>query len=170
MFCFLNGGEEKPSGFHFYYFRLIELFKWCLLFFFFPLELQTLEMKKVVKSYNKMAAVLLEFELIYHRAWCRFADQARNALCASLLVRHPETKVWFILGITVALFHITHATLIISWIDIHSIKIILIGLKNELLKLLGFFFLFCVYLWYRLHHVFFFIRLLSHSGHKRGSI
>uniref|UniRef100_A0A8C3PI70 Uncharacterized protein n=2 Tax=Charadriiformes TaxID=8906 RepID=A0A8C3PI70_9CHAR len=55
--------------------------------------LKTLEMKKVVKSYNEMAAVLLEFELIYHRAWCMFADQARNALCASLLVRHPETKV-----------------------------------------------------------------------------
>uniref|UniRef100_A0A8B9I210 Dynein axonemal heavy chain 5 n=1 Tax=Anser brachyrhynchus TaxID=132585 RepID=A0A8B9I210_9AVES len=55
--------------------------------------LKTLEMKKVVKSYNKMAAVLLEFELIYHRAWCRFADQARNALYASLLVRHQETKV-----------------------------------------------------------------------------
>ncbi|KAM6444422.1 dynein axonemal heavy chain 5-like [Rhynochetos jubatus] len=54
--------------------------------------LKTLEMKKVVKIYNKMAAVLLEFELIYHRAWCRFADQARNALYASLLVRHPETK------------------------------------------------------------------------------
>uniref|UniRef100_A0A8C4UAF2 Dynein axonemal heavy chain 5 n=1 Tax=Falco tinnunculus TaxID=100819 RepID=A0A8C4UAF2_FALTI len=61
--------------------------------FFFYFELQTLEMKKVVKSYNKMASVLLEFELIYHRAWCRFADQARNALCTSLLVRHPETKV-----------------------------------------------------------------------------
>uniref|UniRef100_A0A8C3UM51 Dynein axonemal heavy chain 5 n=1 Tax=Catharus ustulatus TaxID=91951 RepID=A0A8C3UM51_CATUS len=55
--------------------------------------LKTMEMKKVIKNYNKMAAVLLEFELIYHRAWCGFADQARNALCASLLVRHPETKV-----------------------------------------------------------------------------
>uniref|UniRef100_A0A669P7L0 AAA+ ATPase domain-containing protein n=1 Tax=Phasianus colchicus TaxID=9054 RepID=A0A669P7L0_PHACC len=55
--------------------------------------LNTLEMKKVAKNYNKMAAVLLEFELIYYRAWCRFADQARNALHAFLLVRHPETKV-----------------------------------------------------------------------------
>uniref|UniRef100_A0A8C0URF6 Dynein heavy chain 5, axonemal-like n=1 Tax=Cyanistes caeruleus TaxID=156563 RepID=A0A8C0URF6_CYACU len=55
--------------------------------------LKTMEMKKVIKNYNKMAAVLLEFELIYYRAWCRFAYQARNALCASLLVRHPETKV-----------------------------------------------------------------------------
>ncbi|XP_051465193.1 dynein axonemal heavy chain 5-like [Apus apus] len=54
--------------------------------------LKTLEMKKVVKSYNKMAAVLLEFEFIYHRAWCRFAEWARNALYSSLLVRHPETK------------------------------------------------------------------------------
>lgn len=61
--------------------------------FFPPSKLQTTEMKKVIKDYNKMAAVLLEFEIIYHRAWCRFADQARNALCASLLVRHPETKV-----------------------------------------------------------------------------
>uniref|UniRef100_A0A8C2T2W8 Dynein heavy chain 5, axonemal-like n=1 Tax=Coturnix japonica TaxID=93934 RepID=A0A8C2T2W8_COTJA len=58
-----------------------------------PTLLKTLEMKKVAKSYNKMAAVLLEFELIYYRAWCRFADQARNALYAFLLVRHPETKV-----------------------------------------------------------------------------
>ncbi|XP_027499865.1 dynein heavy chain 5, axonemal-like isoform X3 [Corapipo altera] len=58
--------------------------------------LKTLEMKKVVKNYNKMAAVLLEFELIYYRAWCRFADQARNALCASLLARHPETKELFV--------------------------------------------------------------------------
>uniref|UniRef100_H0ZEC1 Dynein axonemal heavy chain 5 n=1 Tax=Taeniopygia guttata TaxID=59729 RepID=H0ZEC1_TAEGU len=58
--------------------------------------LKTMEMKKVIKNYNKMAAVLLEFELIYHRAWCRFADQARNALCASLLVRHPETKIFLL--------------------------------------------------------------------------
>uniref|UniRef100_A0A8D2QAK1 Dynein, axonemal, heavy chain 5 n=1 Tax=Zonotrichia albicollis TaxID=44394 RepID=A0A8D2QAK1_ZONAL len=64
-----------------------------VLFLFFPPKLQTVEMKKVIKNYNKMAAVLLEFEIIYHRAWYRFADQARNALCASLLVRHPETKV-----------------------------------------------------------------------------
>nr|XP_026646778.1 dynein heavy chain 5, axonemal isoform X3 [Zonotrichia albicollis] len=58
--------------------------------------LKTVEMKKVIKNYNKMAAVLLEFEIIYHRAWYRFADQARNALCASLLVRHPETKELFV--------------------------------------------------------------------------
>ncbi|XP_023777494.1 dynein heavy chain 5, axonemal-like isoform X1 [Cyanistes caeruleus] len=58
--------------------------------------LKTMEMKKVIKNYNKMAAVLLEFELIYYRAWCRFAYQARNALCASLLVRHPETKELFV--------------------------------------------------------------------------
>uniref|UniRef100_A0A8C5X2W6 Dynein axonemal heavy chain 5 n=1 Tax=Malurus cyaneus samueli TaxID=2593467 RepID=A0A8C5X2W6_9PASS len=55
--------------------------------------LKTLEMKKVIKNYNKMAAVLLEFEFIYYRSWCRFADQARNALCASLLARHPETQM-----------------------------------------------------------------------------
>uniref|UniRef100_A0A452H0T0 Dynein axonemal heavy chain 5 n=1 Tax=Gopherus agassizii TaxID=38772 RepID=A0A452H0T0_9SAUR len=58
--------------------------------------LKTPEMKKVIWSYNKMAAVLLEFELLYHRAWCRFAEQAKNGLRASLLVRHPETKELFV--------------------------------------------------------------------------
>ncbi|EMP33916.1 Dynein heavy chain 8, axonemal [Chelonia mydas] len=58
--------------------------------------LQTPEMKKVIWSYNKMAAVLLEFELLYHRAWCRFAEQAKNGLRASLLVRHQETKELFV--------------------------------------------------------------------------
>ncbi|XP_025057270.1 dynein heavy chain 5, axonemal-like [Alligator sinensis] len=58
--------------------------------------LQTPEMKKVVKSYNKMAAVLLEYELLYHRVWCKSADQVKNGLHASLLVRHPETKELFV--------------------------------------------------------------------------
>lgn len=150
--------------------RLIELIKWCLLFFP-PLELQTPEMKKVVKSYNKMAAVLLEFELIYHRAWCRFADQARNALCASLLVRHPETKVTMIYFLyycySIILYSITCAILIISTIVKHSIKINLIWLKNELLKLDFFFFCVCICM-VQTSSCLFFVRLLPHSEHKRG--
>ncbi|GCC35016.1 hypothetical protein chiPu_0013494 [Chiloscyllium punctatum] len=54
--------------------------------------LKTPDMKKVIKNYNKMAAVLLEFEVLYHRGWCRAVDFAQNGLHASLLVRHPETK------------------------------------------------------------------------------
>ncbi|XP_069769397.1 dynein axonemal heavy chain 5 isoform X6 [Narcine bancroftii] len=54
--------------------------------------LKSSEMKKVIKNYNKMASVLLEFEMLYHRGWCRAVDLARNGLQASLIVRHPETK------------------------------------------------------------------------------
>ena len=32
--------------------------------------LKSLEGKKIVKTYNKMAAVLLEYEVLYHRGWC----------------------------------------------------------------------------------------------------
>ena len=31
--------------------------------------LSTVEGKKAVKSFNKMAAVLMEFEILYHKAW-----------------------------------------------------------------------------------------------------
>ena len=29
------------------------------------------ESKKIIKNYNKLAKVLLEFEVIYHRGWLR---------------------------------------------------------------------------------------------------
>uniref|UniRef100_A0AAZ3RNU2 Dynein, axonemal, heavy chain 5 n=1 Tax=Oncorhynchus tshawytscha TaxID=74940 RepID=A0AAZ3RNU2_ONCTS len=54
---------------------------------------QTPEMRKVIRSYNKMAAVLLEFELLYHRGWSQAVEMGRHGLNASLLVRDPETKV-----------------------------------------------------------------------------
>ncbi|KAI1889393.1 hypothetical protein AGOR_G00179320 [Albula goreensis] len=54
------------------------------------------EMKKIIRSYNKMAAVLLEYELLYQRGWCRVVEVGRHALNASLLVRQPETKQLFV--------------------------------------------------------------------------
>uniref|UniRef100_H3AFE6 Dynein axonemal heavy chain 5 n=1 Tax=Latimeria chalumnae TaxID=7897 RepID=H3AFE6_LATCH len=61
-----------------------------------PDLLKTIEMKKVIQNFNKMAAVLVEFELLYHRGWCQCADLARNGIHASLLVRHPENKELFV--------------------------------------------------------------------------
>ena len=29
------------------------------------------ESKKIIKNYNKLAKVLLEFEVLYHRGWLR---------------------------------------------------------------------------------------------------
>ncbi|XP_068092796.1 dynein axonemal heavy chain 5-like isoform X3 [Hyperolius riggenbachi] len=58
--------------------------------------LQGQEMKKIIRSYNKMAAVLVEFELLYYRGWCKCAEMAKTGLHASLLVRHPETKELFV--------------------------------------------------------------------------
>uniref|UniRef100_A0A4W5NZY5 Dynein, axonemal, heavy chain 5 n=1 Tax=Hucho hucho TaxID=62062 RepID=A0A4W5NZY5_9TELE len=55
--------------------------------------LKTPEMRKVIRSYNKMAAILLEYELLYHRGWSQAGEMGRHGLNASLLVRDPETKV-----------------------------------------------------------------------------
>ncbi|PIO26597.1 hypothetical protein AB205_0150230, partial [Aquarana catesbeiana] len=56
--------------------------------------LQGQEMKKIIRSYNNIASVLVEFELLYYRGWCKCAELAKTGLHASLLVRHPETKVF----------------------------------------------------------------------------
>ncbi|CAB1339925.1 unnamed protein product [Coregonus sp. 'balchen'] len=49
------------------------------------------EGKEVVRMYNRTAAVFVEFELLYHRAWMREVSQLQYALQATLLVRHLDT-------------------------------------------------------------------------------
>lgn len=53
--------------------------------------LRTVEGKKIVKNYNKLGQVLMEYELLYHRAWVKAVDAAQSGLAASLLVRDPES-------------------------------------------------------------------------------
>ena len=61
---------------------------------FFSLQHQ--EAKKVIRNFNKMAGVLLEYEMLYHRGWCRAVEAAKSGLNAALLVRHPESGELFV--------------------------------------------------------------------------
>uniref|UniRef100_A0A6I8MYJ8 Dynein axonemal heavy chain 5 n=1 Tax=Ornithorhynchus anatinus TaxID=9258 RepID=A0A6I8MYJ8_ORNAN len=58
--------------------------------------LQTVEAKRVVRNYNKVARVLLEFEVLYHRAWLQQVELTKTGLQASLLVKSPETRELFV--------------------------------------------------------------------------
>lgn len=58
--------------------------------------LQTEDGKKVIRNFNKMAGVLMEFEMLYHRGWFRAVETARSGLNAALLVRHPESKKLYV--------------------------------------------------------------------------
>ncbi|XP_062925653.1 dynein axonemal heavy chain 5 [Mobula hypostoma] len=61
-----------------------------------PSILQTADAKCVVRNYNKVAKVLLEFEVLYHRGWLRQIEVAKAGLQASLLVKAPETGELFV--------------------------------------------------------------------------
>ncbi|XP_052714224.1 dynein axonemal heavy chain 5-like isoform X2 [Crassostrea angulata] len=54
------------------------------------------EAKRIIKNFNKLAKVLLEFEMLYHRGWLRQIEAARSGLQASLLIKHPETAELFV--------------------------------------------------------------------------
>uniref|UniRef100_F7EDE6 Dynein axonemal heavy chain 8 n=1 Tax=Monodelphis domestica TaxID=13616 RepID=F7EDE6_MONDO len=49
------------------------------------------EGKAVIRQYNKISYVLVEFEVLYHTAWVKEISQLQYALQATLFVRHPET-------------------------------------------------------------------------------
>ena len=48
------------------------------------------EAQKVIKQYNKMGKVLVEYEMLYHNAWLEQVEVVRTGLSASVLVRHPS--------------------------------------------------------------------------------
>ncbi|RXN24689.1 dynein heavy chain axonemal-like protein [Labeo rohita] len=58
--------------------------------------MQIPERRKIIQAYNKLAAVLLEYEMIHHKAWVDGVDLGLYGLKASLLTRHPETKVFYV--------------------------------------------------------------------------
>ncbi|XP_019501740.1 PREDICTED: dynein heavy chain 5, axonemal [Hipposideros armiger] len=61
-----------------------------------PTVLQTVEAKPVIRSYNRLARVLLEFEVLYHRAWLQQNEDIHIGLEASLLVKAPGTGELFV--------------------------------------------------------------------------
>ncbi|XP_019376784.1 PREDICTED: dynein heavy chain 5, axonemal [Gavialis gangeticus] len=61
-----------------------------------PNVLQSSEAKRIIRNYNKVAKVLLEFEVIYHRRWMQQVEVNKAGLQASLLVKEPETGELFV--------------------------------------------------------------------------
>uniref|UniRef100_A0A8C3JBK3 Dynein axonemal heavy chain 8 n=1 Tax=Calidris pygmaea TaxID=425635 RepID=A0A8C3JBK3_9CHAR len=49
------------------------------------------EGKAVVRLYNRIAYVLVEFEIVYHDAWVKEISQLQYPLQATIFVRHPKT-------------------------------------------------------------------------------
>ncbi|XP_023932850.1 dynein heavy chain 8, axonemal [Lingula anatina] len=50
------------------------------------------EGKRIIRNYNRVARVLMEFEMLYHDAWIQSVAVAKEGLRVPVLVRHPETK------------------------------------------------------------------------------
>jgi dynein heavy chain, axonemal len=52
----------------------------------------TKESRRIVKTYNRVARALIEFEVLWNQAWLKSVEGVRQGLNATLLVRHPETS------------------------------------------------------------------------------
>lgn len=52
--------------------------------------LQLTEAKRIIKSYNQMSSVLIEYEVLYHRAWLRQVSLVITGIHASLLSKNPN--------------------------------------------------------------------------------
>ena len=53
--------------------------------------LATPEGRKTVKNFNKMASVLIEYEILYHRGWCKSVESMKAGLNATILVKDPDS-------------------------------------------------------------------------------
>lgn len=112
MQTYIQHVQTTPSQFTIYYIYFINLFcvflcnkfKWHFNFLNFSKTfvstelyiLQTADAKKVIKNFNKMASVLMEYEMLYHRSWCRAIESVKSGMHAALLIKHPESKELFV--------------------------------------------------------------------------
>jgi hypothetical protein len=58
--------------------------------------LQTKESKKIIRTYNKVARALIEYETLWHHAWCKSIEAAKSGLQATLIIRHPRSGMLFV--------------------------------------------------------------------------
>ena len=49
------------------------------------------ETKKAIKHYNRLARVLVEYEMVFLQIWTQQIDSAKGSLNSTVLVRHPDT-------------------------------------------------------------------------------
>ena len=56
-----------------------------------PALLAAKDSKRAIRTYNRLAQTLMEFEAMWHRAWLHSVDEAKAQLQATLLTQHPDT-------------------------------------------------------------------------------
>ncbi|KAM5264417.1 dynein axonemal heavy chain 5 [Ctenodactylus gundi] len=61
-----------------------------------PTVLRTAAAKPIIRNFNRLARILLEFEVLYHRAWLQQIEGIHIGLEASLLVKAPGTGELFV--------------------------------------------------------------------------
>nr|XP_043889840.1 dynein axonemal heavy chain 5 isoform X3 [Solea senegalensis] len=61
-----------------------------------PGVLSTPEAKRIIRNFNRVAKVLVEFEIFHHQSWMKEMEHARVGLQASLLARSVETGELFV--------------------------------------------------------------------------
>eukprot|EP00912_Choanoflagellata_sp_UC4_P002376 UC4_evm2s1496 len=55
--------------------------------------------RKIIKNYNKIVKVLVEYEILYHTSWCQAIESLQGGLRASLLVENPEKSEGFLVNL-----------------------------------------------------------------------
>ena len=54
--------------------------------------MQMPETKKAIKHYNRLARVLVEYELVFLQLWSKQIDTVKASLNSTVLIRHPDTR------------------------------------------------------------------------------
>lgn len=58
-----------------------------------PVLMKQSETRKAIKAFNKLAQVLVEYELLHLRMWNKQIAEVQQSLNATLLIRNPDTQL-----------------------------------------------------------------------------
>ena len=96
----------------------------------YPGVLESDEARKIIRSYNKVAKVLLEYEVIYHQAWLKQVCPLDSPMITLNHRRNMSMKAR--IGL-MAYFHFYVPTVVLSRCNYFQIDVIKSGLNSSLL-------------------------------------
>ena len=89
----------------------------------------TKDSRKIIRTYNRVARALIEFETLWHQAWVRSIEAGKSGLQATLIVPHPKKNGRLCVNFDPEIIQLVHESKCLQRLGIHvpeSAKMVLL--------------------------------------------
>lgn len=76
------------------------------------------ESRKIIRTYNRVASALVQFEALWHQAWCASISTAKAGLQATLIVENPQNNQKLYANFDPEIVQLIRETKLLQWLGV----------------------------------------------------